>query len=253
MKTRKELPCYGVIKNFKIDMVKLYQHLADADLLNFEKYNDIKYSAADEFEGYVKAGSTFFNTYFKEDDAENLESEKFKQLYLTKFDETKSRGDVELKETSFIERVKRLRPGDPRYVPEADELNYGVPTELLTGELKSIYDLFESKVTRARFTLLGPKHQIKPHFDYDTTIICRYHIPIITNPGVLFYMQKSSKIYKLYMPADGRVYFFNTGFKHWVYNRSLFPRLHLIIDVHGQKELEQLEEIQGTEVEFEHF
>ena len=248
MKTRKQLPCYGILKHIQIDMSALYQHLNDNNLLNFNEYNDIRYSQAEKFQGYIAAGSTVLNNYFKEDLAQDLESDRFRQIQLTKFDESKSNGPVEIKETTFFERVKRLRSGDSRYVPEADELNYGIKTELLTGELDKIYNLFESRVTRARLAWMGPGHTIKPHFDYDTTIICRYHIPIITNPGVLFYMQKSSKIYELHMPADGRVYFFNTGLKHWVHNKSNLDRLHLIFDAHGQKELDYLEEIQGKEV-----
>lgn len=248
MKTRKQLPCYGVLSHIKIDMPKLYQHLQNTGLLDFGSYNDIQYSKAEQFQGYIAAGNTVLNSYFKEDDADNLESKRFRQVQLTKFDPSKSNGPVEIKETTFFERVKRLRQGDSRYVPEADELNYGIKTELLTGELDKVYNLFDSRVTRARLAWMGPGHSIKPHFDYDTTLICRYHIPIITNPGVLFYMQKSSKIYELYMPADGKVYFFNTGLKHWVHNKSQFDRLHLIFDVHGQKELEHLEEIVGTEV-----
>jgi aspartyl/asparaginyl beta-hydroxylase (cupin superfamily) len=39
------------------------------------------------------------------------------------------------------------------------------------------------------------------------------------------------------MPADGSVYFFNSGMLHWVSNNSDVPRLHLIIDTNGQDDL----------------
>lgn len=246
MKTRKQLPCFGILKNFNIDLPKLYQHLSENNLLDFSSYNDIKYSEAKNFQGYIAAGNTVLNTFFKEPEAKDLESNKFRQIQLTKLDPNRSHGEVEIKNTSMIERVKRLRPNDPRYVPEADELNYGVKTELMKGELDKIYNMFSSRVTRARLAWLGAGHEIKPHFDYDTTYICRYHIPIISNPGVLFYMEKKNKIFELYMPPDGRVYFFNAGLKHWVKNTSKFDRLHLIFDVHGQHELEFLEEISNV-------
>jgi aspartyl/asparaginyl beta-hydroxylase (cupin superfamily) len=66
------------------------------------------------------------------------------------------------------------------------------------------------------------------------------------------YMNRNGQIYKKHLPADGRVYFFNTGIKHWVENNSDQDRVHLIIDVHGQDELEHLvsldeESLQSTE------
>jgi aspartyl/asparaginyl beta-hydroxylase (cupin superfamily) len=53
-------------------------------------------------------------------------------------------------------------------------------------------------------------------------------------------MERNGQIYKRHLPVDGRVYFFNTGIKHRVTNDSDQDRVHLIIDVHGQDELEHL-------------
>ena len=61
------------------------------------------------------------------------------------------------------------------------------------------------------------------------------------------FIQKQKIINEFHMPADGRIYFFNQGLKHWVKNYSNHPRLHLIIDVHGQNELTFLEPITATE------
>ncbi|NBR25862.1 MAG: hypothetical protein EBU08_19200, partial [Micrococcales bacterium] len=95
-------------------------------------------------------------------------------------------------------------------------------------------------------------HDLKPHIDYDPSYIVRYHIPIITNPGVTMYMNRSGKVYSRHLPADGKIYFFNTGIQHWVINNSDLDRVHLIIDVHGQDELSNLvsldeESLQQTE------
>jgi aspartyl/asparaginyl beta-hydroxylase (cupin superfamily) len=84
---------------------------------------------------------------------------------------------------------------------------------------------------------------IEPHVDYDPSYISRYHIPIITNSDVTMYIQRGDNVAQYSMSADGRIYFFNSGLKHWVKNNSQFDRLHLIIDVHGQHDLENLEEI----------
>jgi aspartyl/asparaginyl beta-hydroxylase (cupin superfamily) len=137
-------------------------------------------------------------------------------------------------------------------MPEADELNYGVRTELVTGEIEKILDMFTSKITRVRLAYIAGNHDLKPHIDYDPSYIVRYHIPIITNPGVTMYMNRSGKVYSRHLPADGKIYFFNTGIQHWVINNSDLDRVHLIIDVHGQDELSNLvsldeESLQQTE------
>ena len=48
---------------------------------------------------------------------------------------------------------------------------------------------------------------------------------------------KSNGDHFYHMPADGSVYFFNSGIKHWVDNNGTESRLHLIIDTHGQEDL----------------
>jgi aspartyl/asparaginyl beta-hydroxylase (cupin superfamily) len=82
-----------------------------------------------------------------------------------------------------------------------------------------------------------PGSDIKPHVDYDPSYITRYHIPIITNPDVVFGYSLKNIDYNYQMTADGSVYFFNSGVKHWVKNLGTEPRLHLIVDTNGQDDL----------------
>lgn len=240
MKNRKQLPCFGYLKNQSIDTPALIAQLQQDGMLDTERYNSCRADMADHFQGYVLANGTTLNSYFKEDGAPSLHSSKFRQIQLTTFDQAKSRGPVTFKPTTFVERVRRLDPADPRYVPEADELNYGIRTELVKGEFEKIFNLFSSKITRARLTFLMAGHEIKPHLDYDPTYITRFHMPVITHPDVIMYMERNGKETSMHMPADGKIYFFNAGIKHWVKNNSQIDRLHLIIDVHGQAELENL-------------
>ena len=65
-----------------------------------------------------------------------------------------------------------------------------------------------------------PGFTIKPHVDYDPSYITRYHIPIITNDQVLFGGKVKDKITEYIMPADGSIYFFNSGILHWVGNHA---------------------------------
>lgn len=240
MKTRKQLPCFGYLDNMQIDMTALIDHLTANGLLDFNNYRDINLKEQSAMRDFIVANEYCHSMFFKEDEYEAMNSDKFRHLMLTKFDESKRRDGVKLKFTSVYERQRRLDPSNPNYMPEADELNYGVRTEHVKGEVEKIFDLFTSKITRVRLAYIAGNHDLKPHVDYDPSYIVRYHIPIITNTGVTMYMERNGQTYARHLPADGRVYFFNTGIKHWVKNDSDLARVHLIIDVHGQNELEHL-------------
>lgn len=243
MKTRKELPCFGYIEGLSVDISRLYRHLVDNKLLDWDIYNDIKVSANSKHKDFVIANEFNKDTFFKEEHAPMMEGDYYKQLYLTDFDESKRSGKVALEKTTIFKRARRLDPSKSDYLPEADELNYGVRNSLVTGPLEEILNMFTSKVTRVRLAYLKENFEIKPHVDYDPSYITRYHIPIITHPDVKMYVERQGVINEMHLPADGRVYFFNSGLKHWVKNNSQTGRLHLIIDVHGQEELEKLCEI----------
>jgi hypothetical protein len=240
MRTRKQLPAFGYLDNVHIDIDALISYLDQNNLLSWDRYLDVKASTNGAFTGFIKANQWTLDNFFKEPEAPSLESERFRQIQLTEFDKTKSKGQVVVKPTTIFERVKRQRVDDPRYVPEADDLNYGLRTELVKGEIEKIFDLFTSRITRARLAYLGPGHEIKPHFDYDPSYVCRFHIPVLTDPAVKMWVERQGVIHEQHLPADGRVYFFNAGFKHWVKNNSNKDRVHLIVDVHGQQELDHL-------------
>jgi quercetin dioxygenase-like cupin family protein len=239
-KTRKELPCYGYIDGMTVDVPKVLKYLEDNKLLDFKEYNDIHLSNGGNFEGYVRAHEYVQNNFFKDADTPSLEGDKFRQIQLTQFDTSKSKGMPEIKETTELERQKRLDPNSPNYLPEADEYNYGVRGPLVKGVLEEILDMFKGKITRARLAFLDAGHEIKPHYDYDTAYITRYHIALLTQPEVKFFTKRSGRVFERHIPADGRVYFLNAGYVHWVKNDSSGPRLHLIIDCAEQYDLDNL-------------
>lgn len=251
MKNRKQLPPYGYLDNLRIDIEALRSHLQAAGLLDWGNYDHIQLDRATTFRGFVVANEYLLNNMFKGEEEREGNSDLFRQIQLTEFDQSLSHGPVESKPTTFMERVRRQNPRHPSYVPEAAELNYGKRNELVCGEIERIFDLFTSRITRGRLAFMAPGHEIKAHVDYDTTLVCRYHIPVVTNPGVLFYVQRGKTAHEYHMPADGRVYFFNQGLKHWVKNNGDTPRLHLIIDVHGQTEIEHLVPIEGRTLPLE--
>lgn len=239
-KTRRELPCYGYIEGIQFDVPKILQYLKDNNLLEFKQYNDIHLSNGGNFEGYVRAHEYVQNNFFKDADTPSLEGDKFRQVQLMQFDVTKSRGMPDIKPTTELERQRRLDPASDNYLPEADEYNYGIRGPLVQGELANILDRFRSRITRARLSYLDAGHEIKPHYDYDTDYVTRYHIALLTQPEVQFFTKRNGKVYQRHIPADGRLYFLNAGFVHWVRNDSSSPRLHLIIDCAEQYELANL-------------
>ena len=237
MLNRKQLPFVARLNNLKVDVPAVLEYCEQNDLLDINKYNDIKYSADSKHQAFVVSNEFCKTNFFTESDAPTMEGERYKQLYLTDFDESKASGKVNLHSTNIFERTKRLDPSDPRYLPEADELNYGVRNKYATGPFEDILNQFKGKITRVRLAYLTPGFSIKPHVDYDPSYITRYHIPLITNDNVVMGFSKGDATHLYHMPADGSVFFFNSGIKHWVDNNGTEARLHLIIDTHGQEDL----------------
>lgn len=237
MLNRKQLPFAAKLNNIHVDVDRVLNHCRENGLLDIAKYNDIKYSADSKHQAFLVSNEFCKTNFFTESEAPTMEGERYKQLYLTDFDESKASNKVSLHSTNIFERTKRLDPNDPRYLPEADELNYGVRNKYATGPFKDILDSFKSKITRVRLAYLTAGFTIKPHVDYDPSYITRYHIPLITNNDVLMGFEHKNTEYLYQMPADGSVYFFNSGIKHWVENNGTEDRLHLIIDTHGQDDL----------------
>ena len=245
LKNRKQLPCFGYIENFQFSIQDLIQTCRDLDLLDFKKYNDIKLSQNSKMAAFVKLNEFSKHHFFTEKESEYLEGERYKQVYLTEIDPS-----IEVKldnssNQSAGRRLSRLNPENENYNPLADELNYGFRNHLVVSTFEKVLNSFEDKITRVRLAWLSPHFKIQPHVDYDPTYITRLHIPLITNPNCLMHVFKNGEERKAHFPADGKVYFLNAGLKHYASNNSDTDRLHLIVDMHGQKSLESLRPLSG--------
>lgn len=240
MKTRKQLPNFGRVSGLLIDLRKLTDELIANNMLDFDIYNDINVqkSESEDHIDFTKVNSFSKRSFFSEDGS--LNGERYKQLYITQYhgpDFKPELGD----ETTMRDRLRRLDPSRAEYDPIADERNYGKIKDGCPEYLREIIGMFEDKVTRVRLACLTPGFKIKEHVDYDPSYIVRYHIPILTNPLCELGVIANGEIECRNLPADGSVYFFNSGHKHWAENKSDKPRLHLIVDVHGQKMLDRVE------------
>lgn len=147
----------------------------------------------------------------------------YRQLTLTKFNP-----DFEIREDRNSGSVwdKKFLGGDKKL----DERAYNVLDDNVPSYLREVLEFLGPHVTRVGLAKLMPGDEIKPHRDYDPTFSCRYHIAIDTNPKAVFN--------GVHIPADGHVWFTNTGLSHWVRNDGDTPRTHLIINMDSQELLD---------------
>lgn len=239
---RKQLPPYAKLRR-KVDIEKIRQYCLENGYYDYSKFNDMKYADDNHHRAFLLGHQYCKDTYFKELEAPSLQGEMYKQLYFTEIDPNKLSKDTdEIIETSstIYSRVRRFQKNSANYIPELDEHNYTARTPHAKGVFEDIMNSFNSPVGRVRLAVLMPKFEIKPHVDYDPSYIVRYHIPIITNDQVWFGIKtKEDKVVEFQMPADGSIYFFNSGLLHWVRNDSDEPRLHLIVDTINQSDFDE--------------
>ena len=97
---------------------------------------------------------------------------------------------------------------------------------------RAILDAFDCPQGRVRLSKLLPHTIIRPHRDICAEAASvvfdqvRLHIPIITNPHVLFMVGRQT-----FRLRAGRLYYVDFTRRHWVRNDGTEPRVHLILDL----------------------
>jgi hypothetical protein len=233
---RKQLPAFLKLP-YQFDMNKLLT--AFEKFSNPELYNDLDASNPDSAYG------DFYNSKTKLDHlkkfantSENVSqgSKFYRQLSLTEFDGERPERKLD-NDTRVATYRKSTNVEDPAYQAVMDERRYTRRKDICTGYWNDVLDTFKAPVTRTRFAYMAPGHSIKPHIDYNTTYSIRVHIPIITNQDAVMCVKDKNGINKIHMPADGSVYFLNTGLTHWAENNGTEGRTHLVISLNGQDDL----------------
>lgn len=106
------------------------------------------------------------------------------------------------------------------------------PTEILNScpYLQQVIASFGEVVGRSRLMALGPGCQVPKHSDinYHWYKRIRIHIPIITDPKVIFHCADK----QVHMQA-GEAWIFDSWKYHQVHNDSDLLRIHLVIDICG--------------------
>lgn len=182
------------------------------DKSGYEQLNLTSYDLVDTSEGYIKANWQWF-----------------------------SRSDMSAKDRRSHYRKNLHNTRDA--VNPSVETSYTKINQLSDSYMKKILSKFKGRVTRVRWAVANPGMKLKPHFDYDTVYAVRYHLPVLTNPDAVMCIERDGKIQKVHAPVDGRTWFLNQGWKHWIENNGNTPRVHLIVSVIGQQDTMQMTEV----------
>ncbi|NND81811.1 MAG: aspartyl/asparaginyl beta-hydroxylase domain-containing protein [Gammaproteobacteria bacterium] len=96
--------------------------------------------------------------------------------------------------------------------------------------IQQIMAQFDEVFARSRLMKLAAGAEVSPHvdFNYHWYNRVRIHIPVITNPDVIFYCGED----QLHMQA-GECWIFDSWRNHNVINRSPHDRVHLVLDTAG--------------------
>lgn len=231
---RKQLPAFMKLP-YKFDMDQILQ--AFDQFQDTTQYQDLNYNNPDA--AYLQLGKEkefHLNKFIHEDEQGKGASDFYRQLSLTEYNGDAS--DITPTSSSIATFKSSADKSSKHYNPVLDERNYTRRKDICTGYWNTILDTFKAPITRTRFAYLASNHSIKPHIDYNTTYSIRVHIPIITNSrSFLCAYDYDGKVVKQHCPADGSVWFLNTGMRHWAENNGTTGRIHLIISLNGQEDL----------------
>lgn len=97
---------------------------------------------------------------------------------------------------------------------------------------------------RIRFLRLAAHKKILPHTDrvdplFKDQQLCRIHIPIVTNEDVYFNIHTKKGASSAHLEV-GHVYYLDAGDRHSVDNDGESDRIHLVLDVFQNTELDRL-------------
>ena len=131
-------------------------------------------------------------------------------------------------------RSKDIHPG-------MKEKNYNIPTDLYKGSyFEEVVNSFIEPAMRVRLTKIKKGTSLTPHIDYDPSYATRIVIPIRTNKNVINQFWFKNELLEVNLPADGRAYFLNTGFRHAVVNNGDDDRVAFMFSLDGQRDLSQI-------------
>ena len=144
--------------------------------------------------------------------------------------------------SSLRDRLRNKKAKGDNLPPAANEMLWDVPTKYARDTYfeEILYDKFQADTCRARLHFLAPGKSLAPHIDYDPSYGVRVVCPIQGTEETTNYFWVRGEVQEYNLPADGRVWFLNTGFKHAVVNNGTEPRIALLLTLKTQEDIECL-------------
>lgn len=228
-KSRFELPVLKRL-DFRIDIDRLR-----SELKQFEQ-GKVWDGLGTDYESLCETHTKLPKMFFKDEELEGIErvcdldwhKASYQQLSLTEYDESFELSQrTEKSGSNWDNRIAKHKL-------TADERWFRKVKDDVPPYMKEILAMFPNS-HRARFSLLSPNSEVKPHIDYDTLYGIRVHIVLETNDQCFNGgWDKEGNEVKEHFPADGSVWFVNPGVKHYAINGGDTPRNHLIISLDTQ-------------------
>jgi len=248
-KKKHDLSKVGVLKR-KIDIKRLQNEIDS--LLGDTKGKPISYNsqtdkASTEHNYDLKdnSGKTFITNY---DDAYKLYSHiGFQSLS----DEATSvlPGYRDISELSPRDRARGMKRTESKYYhPLYDERNYTKTTPYCTGYINEVINGFKSQSCRSSLVVLHPGKFLSPHFDIGAEYVVRLQIPVFTNEQSILGVKCKDGWEEYHLPSDGSIFFINSAWEHYVYNKGGESRYQIRICLHDQFDLEELEDFKYTNI-----
>lgn len=240
-KNKRNLPLIGKL-NFTIDVQKAVSQLESiveiGKQVDFLKSGKDKASNEHNYNLPKKDGSNFVNNYnevYKIYAAVGLQSLSDEAIAHAKLNPKK------VDDFSPFERSRGMRDtGSKYYHSHYDERNYTKPTNYCNNYFEQILNMFNDETCRSGVVCLHPGKFLAPHFDIGPEFVARIQIPLITNRYAVIGVRNpndKNEWYEYHLPADGSVYFINSGWEHYAVNNGSESRYQIRICLNGQASL----------------
>lgn len=231
---RKNIPAYQLVD--QIDIARLLACAQELDLLNRVNWHKLNYQddVGGKFANITATHSSYYSDWFQ------FRTGKYQDLFLNEIDYELINSVSQEQFDSKRSRVRVIR--DPELMRQQNNAEF-----IFKSQLKSLYrntyletvynqisQRFPGGAGRAKIGYMAAGTAVENHIDADSAVILKVHIPLITDPAVMFYVRYQAQWQSYHMPADGSAILLNVGLPHRVENPSLIDRYHLIINIYTQ-------------------